>query len=471
MLPSPSAPTLAPDSAFPRGLPARAVPGHDRWHPDVPAVAEIITGGSVRLDCLAREPGAEPLLCGPIAVVGALPGDVIVVDVVALGRADGRPARLGHPGVIGCAPDPAEIAAAHGFPGGAAAGAVLNHVARAAVLGDAVLGDAVPVDAVPVGAVPIGAMPGGAVRSSAAPDAASRGASDRASAASSGTARDDAAWGGAERSGTARDGAVRDGAVRSSAVRESAVRGGVVRDGAGRNGMVRDGVVRDRVAPDGAERDGAVRNGAARNGAEPGGATRDGAVWDGIARGVGPGAAGSGGAGWDGVARNGAGRDGAVRNGAGWNGAGRDGAVRDGAVRDGAGRDGAGLGGVVRDGVAGAAPVRDGVRAPVLGGLVAGTPAYARAAAEGLRGIERGRAVGGCGIAPLRAGSRILLPVHVAGAKLSVGDLHFPDPGAPDCALFPAAGWIDLRVNLTRRGVERFRVTGPMLMPDPTPLF
>jgi formamidase len=29
------------------------------------------------------------------------------------------------------------------------------------------------------------------------------------------------------------------------------------------------------------------------------------------------------------------------------------------------------------------------------------------------------------------------------------------------------AGWIDLRVNLTKRGVERFDVNGPILMPGP----
>ncbi|MBO2454949.1 acetamidase/formamidase family protein [Actinomadura barringtoniae] len=77
----------------------RAVPGHIRWHPDIPAVAEVITGGSVRLECEDSD-----LLCGPIVVVGAEPGDVIVVDVLGLGRSDGVYAPSGHPGVIGCAP-------------------------------------------------------------------------------------------------------------------------------------------------------------------------------------------------------------------------------------------------------------------------------------------------------------------------------------------------------------------------------
>ncbi|XRQ03841.1 acetamidase/formamidase family protein [Actinomadura welshii] len=173
----------------------RNVLGHDHWHPDIPAVAEVITGGSVRMECPGAEPGAEVLLCGPLVVVGAEPGDVIVVDVLAVGRSGGVHDSGGHPGIIGCAPSAA-------------------------------------------------------------------------------------------------------------------------------------------------------------------------------------------------------------------------------------------------------APVPSGAR---------------------------GRDVGGCRIAPLAAGSRILLPVHVRGAKLSAGDLHFPAPRSYDCGGAAQAGWIDLRINLTRRGVERFRVAGPMLMPDPSP--
>ncbi|MFI0450459.1 acetamidase/formamidase family protein [Actinomadura sp. 6N118] len=188
-----------------------AVPGHDRWHPEIPGVAEVITGGSVRLECEGRRFDGEPVLCGPIVVVGAMPGDVIVVDVMAVGRADGVYSAGGHPGIIGCAP-------AEGRAG----------------------------------------------------------------------------------------------------------------DGGGLLG---------RVTPMDAE--------------------------------------------------------------------------------------------------------------------------YVRIAGEAVRSGERGREIGGCSIARLAAGSRILLPVLVRGAKLSVGDLHFGECGEA------VPGWIDLRVNLTRQGVERFRVTGPMLMPDP----
>lgn len=69
---------------------SRDVPGHDHWHPDLPGVAEVITGGSVRMECPGRGPGGGVLLCGPLVVVGAEPGDVIVVDVLGVGRAAAR---------------------------------------------------------------------------------------------------------------------------------------------------------------------------------------------------------------------------------------------------------------------------------------------------------------------------------------------------------------------------------------------
>jgi formamidase len=199
---------------------AQNVPGHNRWHPEIPAVAEVISGGSVRMDCESFD-GSEALLCGPIAVVGAEPGDVIVIDVLEIGRADGRYAGAAHPGVIGCAPAPGSLGPA--------------------------------------------------------------------------------------------------------------------------------------VDPDGA----------------------------------------------------------------------------------------------------------------LLGHVRPGLAAYEPVSHEAVRSAARGNDIGSCAVARLTAGSRIVLPVHVRGAKLSVGDLHFPGPAGDDCLLSAATGWIDLRINLTKRGVERFRVTGPLLMPDP----
>jgi formamidase len=103
----------------------------------------------------------------------------------------------------------------------------------------------------------------------------------------------------------------------------------------------------------------------------------------------------------------------------------------------------------------------------LLGRLRPGQPGFARAAAESVRSEARGREIGGCGIARLGASSRILLPVHVRGARLSVGDLHFPPGAGGGCRSEGRPGWIDLRVNLTRQGVERFNVTGPLVMAGP----
>jgi acetamidase/formamidase len=61
------------------------VPGHNRWHPDIPPVAEVIAGGSARLHCQGGE-----VLCGPVGVVGAEPGDLVMVEVLGIGRSDGH---------------------------------------------------------------------------------------------------------------------------------------------------------------------------------------------------------------------------------------------------------------------------------------------------------------------------------------------------------------------------------------------
>lgn len=83
---------------------AKPVPGHTRWHPEIPAAAEVVSGGSVRMECHGPWGAREALLCGPLAVVGAEPGDVIVVDVLAVGRGGDVTVPGAHPGVIGCAP-------------------------------------------------------------------------------------------------------------------------------------------------------------------------------------------------------------------------------------------------------------------------------------------------------------------------------------------------------------------------------
>lgn len=78
------------------------VPGHNRWHPDIPAAATVSPGDEFRMDCREWTDGqikntddandvrdVDLLRChvlsGPIAVDGAEPGDILVVDILDLG--------------------------------------------------------------------------------------------------------------------------------------------------------------------------------------------------------------------------------------------------------------------------------------------------------------------------------------------------------------------------------------------------
>jgi formamidase len=76
--------------------------GHNRWHPEIPPVATVKPGDSFRVDCRESFDGAignndsaedirdAPLmtlhhLSGPIAVRGAKPGDLLIVDILDVG--------------------------------------------------------------------------------------------------------------------------------------------------------------------------------------------------------------------------------------------------------------------------------------------------------------------------------------------------------------------------------------------------
>src|SRR6185312_4724946 len=80
----------------------QAVPPHNRWHPDVPPVATVRPGTDFRLECrewfdgtVHNDDSADDIrnldlsivhpLSGPIAVEGAQPGDLLVVDILELG--------------------------------------------------------------------------------------------------------------------------------------------------------------------------------------------------------------------------------------------------------------------------------------------------------------------------------------------------------------------------------------------------
>ena len=76
--------------------------GHNRWHPDIPAQVQVKPGDSFRVHCREWFDGAihnddsaddvlnAPLpsvhvLSGPIAVQGAKPGDLLIVDILDVG--------------------------------------------------------------------------------------------------------------------------------------------------------------------------------------------------------------------------------------------------------------------------------------------------------------------------------------------------------------------------------------------------
>ena len=79
--------------------------GHNRWHPDIPAVVSVKPGDVFRADCrewfdgaIKNDDSAEdvrnaPLpgvhvLSGPFRVEGAQPGDLLVVDILEIDACD-----------------------------------------------------------------------------------------------------------------------------------------------------------------------------------------------------------------------------------------------------------------------------------------------------------------------------------------------------------------------------------------------
>lgn len=80
----------------------QAVPGHNRWHPDIPAIFAVDPGTSFRMDCkewtdgqIKNDDSAEDIkhanlervhvLSGPVHVNGVEPGDLLVVDILDIG--------------------------------------------------------------------------------------------------------------------------------------------------------------------------------------------------------------------------------------------------------------------------------------------------------------------------------------------------------------------------------------------------
>jgi formamidase len=93
----------------------QAVPGHNRWHPDVPVAAMVRPGDEFRVECrewtdaqLGNNDSANDVrdvdlthahvLSGPIGVEGAEPGDLLVVDILELGPVQAPQERGDAPG-------------------------------------------------------------------------------------------------------------------------------------------------------------------------------------------------------------------------------------------------------------------------------------------------------------------------------------------------------------------------------------
>lgn len=92
-----------------------------------------------------------------------------------------------------------------------------------------------------------------------------------------------------------------------------------------------------------------------------------------------------------------------------------------------------------------------------------------RAAAEAARTVPPREHGGNCDIKNLSRGSRVFFPVYVKNAGLSMGDIHFSqgDGEITFCGAIEMAGWIDVRVDLIKGGMEKYGIRNPIFKPSP----
>ncbi|KAE8837694.1 hypothetical protein PTNB73_04297 [Pyrenophora teres f. teres] len=89
---------------------------------------------------------------------------------------------------------------------------------------------------------------------------------------------------------------------------------------------------------------------------------------------------------------------------------------------------------------------------------------------EGARTIPgRPEHGGNCDIKNLSRGSKVYLPVHVPGAKFSVGDLHFSqgDGEISFCGAIEMAGVITLKFSVMKGGMKQLDMKSPIYIPGP----
>ncbi|KAI4207920.1 MAG: hypothetical protein LQ346_000257 [Caloplaca aetnensis] len=94
----------------------------------------------------------------------------------------------------------------------------------------------------------------------------------------------------------------------------------------------------------------------------------------------------------------------------------------------------------------------------------------AKVGKEGARTIPgRPEHGGNCDIKNLSRGSKTFLPVHVPGAKLSVGDLHFSqgDGEISFCGAIEMAGVITVKLTVMKNGMADLGMKSPMFLPGP----
>lgn len=95
--------------------------------------------------------------------------------------------------------------------------------------------------------------------------------------------------------------------------------------------------------------------------------------------------------------------------------------------------------------------------------------AAAEAAKEAARTVPPREHGGNCDIKDLTRGSKVYFPVYVDGGGLSMGDIHFSqgDGEITFCGAIEMAGYLDIRVSLIKKGVEKYGVINPIFEPSP----
>lgn len=76
---------------------------------------------------------------------------------------------------------------------------------------------------------------------------------------------------------------------------------------------------------------------------------------------------------------------------------------------------------------------------------------------------------GNCDIKNLSRGSKVFLPVHVPGAKFSIGDLHFSqgDGEISFCGAIEMAGVVTLSLTVMKGGMKDLDMKSPLFLPGP----